>query len=103
MPNIQARRTPRNAAAMTTFRCSRPTPLPGSYSLWLVAGFFWFLPSFLIAQGFPPLDGREGRGLLLENFRPRPMLKVAEHPLTHAKFPVVDVHTHFRDKFHGSA
>jgi len=50
-----------------------------------------------------PLDGREGRELLLENFRPRPMLKVSEHALAQAKFPVVDVHTHFRQKFHGSA
>ena len=43
-----------------------------------------------------PLDGREGRNLLLENFRPHPMLKVAEHRLTRAKLPVIDVHTHFR-------
>src|SRR5262249_11854468 len=50
----------------------------------------------------PPLDGRDGRNLLLENFRPRPQLKVAEHPRERAKFPVVDVHTHFRHKFHGS-
>ncbi len=42
----------------------------------------------------PPLDGREGRQLLLENFRPRSMLKVNEHLLTKAKFPVVDVHSH---------
>ena len=44
----------------------------------------------------------DGRQLLLENFRPRPMLKVEQHELTRAKFPVVDVHTHFRDKFRGS-
>ncbi|HZL88653.1 MAG TPA: amidohydrolase family protein [Pirellulaceae bacterium] len=43
-----------------------------------------------------PLDGRDGRQLLLENFRPRAMLKVQEHHLTRARFPVVDVHTHFR-------
>jgi len=56
-----------------------------------------------VAQETPPeLDGREGGQLLLENFRPRPMLKVAEHHLAQAKFPVVDVHTHFRQKFHGS-
>src|SRR5438445_578059 len=56
----------------------------------------------LFAQALPALDGRDGRNLLLENFRPRPMLKVQEHPLARAKFPVVDVHTHFRHKFHGS-
>jgi predicted TIM-barrel fold metal-dependent hydrolase len=50
-----------------------------------------------------PLDGREGRNLLLENFRPKSLLKVQEHQLNSAKFPVVDVHTHFRHKFHGSA
>lgn len=43
-----------------------------------------------------PLDGREGRPLALEHFRPRPMLKVDEHRLTRAKYPVVDVHTHPR-------
>lgn len=42
-----------------------------------------------------PLDGREGRDLLLSRFRPRPMLKVDQHLLRRAKFPVVDVHTHF--------
>ncbi|HUE70563.1 MAG TPA: amidohydrolase family protein [Pirellulaceae bacterium] len=42
-----------------------------------------------------PLDGRDGRQLLLENFRPQSMLKVDQHSLTKAKFPVVDVHAHF--------
>lgn len=44
------------------------------------------------------LNGREGRELALANFRPRSMLKVPRHRLTRAKFPVVDVHTHFRYK-----
>jgi predicted TIM-barrel fold metal-dependent hydrolase len=56
-----------------------------------------------IAQSLAPLDGRDGRNLLLENFRPKPMLKVPQHFFSRAKFPVVDVHTHFRHKFHGSA
>ena len=43
----------------------------------------------------PPLDGRDGRQLLLENFRPQSMLQVDQHLLTKAKFPVVDVHSHF--------
>jgi hypothetical protein len=42
-----------------------------------------------------PLDGREGRGLLLENFRPKPQLKVVQNLRSRAAFPVVDVHTHF--------
>ncbi len=57
----------------------------------------------LRSQEAAPLDGREGRQLLLENFRPVPMLKVERHELTRAKFPVVDVHTHFRVKFRGGA
>src|SRR4051812_9161981 len=47
------------------------------------------------------LDGRDGRNLLLENFRPQPALKVPEHHLAKAKFPVIDVHTHFRIKLKG--
>jgi hypothetical protein len=43
-----------------------------------------------------PLDGREGRELALDRFRPKPMLKVDEHQLARAKFPVVDVHVHPR-------
>lgn len=42
------------------------------------------------------LDGRDGRPLALNHFRPRPMLKVPEHHPQRARFPVVDVHTHFR-------
>ncbi len=42
------------------------------------------------------LDGRDGRDLLLKNFRPKATLKVDQHLLTRAKFPVVDVHSHFR-------
>jgi predicted TIM-barrel fold metal-dependent hydrolase len=44
----------------------------------------------------PPLDGREGRDLVLRLFRPRPALRVEEHLLEHARFPVVDTHTHFK-------
>ena len=43
----------------------------------------------------PALDGREGRDLALGNFRPRSMLRVKQTRVTHAKIPVVDVHTHF--------
>ena len=49
-----------------------------------------------------PLDGREGRGLLLKNFRPKPQLKVAQNLRTRAAFPVVDVHTHFFYKLRSS-
>jgi predicted TIM-barrel fold metal-dependent hydrolase len=49
-----------------------------------------------------PLDGRDGRDLSLSNFRPKAMLKTAQTPIGRAKFPVVDVHTHFRIRTHSS-
>ena len=52
------------------------------------------------AESSSPCDGRDGRPLALEQFRPRPMLKVPAHPLPRAKFPVVDVHVHPRVRFH---
>jgi len=47
-----------------------------------------------------PLNGRAGRNLALDQFRPRAMLRVAEHPRTQARFPAVDVHSHFRFRMH---
>ncbi len=62
------------------------------------------MASLAAAQDKPqPLDGRDGRQLLLENFRPVPQLKVERHELARAKFHVVDVHTHFGAKFRGGA
>lgn len=49
----------------------------------------------------PALDGREGRQLLLENFRPEPQLVAPRTPVDGARFPVVDVHTHPGLKFRG--
>jgi len=49
------------------------------------------------------LDGREGRNLALDQFRPRAMLKVPAHELHRAKFPVVDVHNHLRYKLQNTA
>lgn len=49
-----------------------------------------------------PLDGRDGRDLTLENFRPQSMLAVPVHHLSCAKFPVVDVHVHPRIRLHHS-
>ena len=43
-----------------------------------------------------PLDGRDGRELLLRNFRPQSMLRLPRRRPLRAKFPVVDVHTHPR-------
>jgi predicted TIM-barrel fold metal-dependent hydrolase len=50
-----------------------------------------------------PLDGRDGRDLALDQFRPRSMLKLEEHLLTRAKFPVIDVHLHGRLKLGATA
>lgn len=47
-----------------------------------------------------PLDGRDGRDLALDQFRPQSMLRVEQHLLKRAKFPVVDVHVHPRVKMH---
>ena len=44
----------------------------------------------------PGLDGRGGRDLLLRLYRPKPMSQVHRTPIAGAKFPVVDIHTHFR-------
>ena len=41
-----------------------------------------------------PLDGRDGRELLLRNFRPQPRLRVSQTKIESAKYSVVDVHTH---------
>ena len=35
-----------------------------------------------------------GGAITLPEFEPRSMLRVAEHPVTRARFPVIDVHTH---------
>lgn len=53
------------------------------------------------ASGEELLDGRDGRELLLRNFRPEPRLKSESHPLGAAKFPVVDIHTHPDVRLHG--
>lgn len=45
------------------------------------------------------LDGRDGRPLALENFRPKSQLQVPSTELHGAKFPVIDIHTHPRLRF----
>ncbi|NNE00820.1 MAG: amidohydrolase [Pirellulaceae bacterium] len=42
-----------------------------------------------------PLDGQDGRELLLREFKPQSKLRVNSNQRTGAKFPVVDIHTHF--------
>ena len=48
----------------------------------------------------PPLDGREGRELLLRNFRPIPQLVVPRTEVSGAAYPAVDVHTHMLFRQH---
>ena len=78
-------------------------PFPVSVIL-LLAGICFQLfgssPAFGQEQ---PLDGNEGRDLLLRNFRPVPTLKVPQHLLKQARFPVVDMHTHFFHRLKHSA
>ncbi len=52
-----------------------------------------------ISQEIPPANQPS---LTISEFRPSPKLKVSETHLTHAKFPTIDVHTHFRFKTKGS-
>ena len=58
-----------------------------------------FEASLLVGE---ELDGREGRNLALDQFRPKSMLNVPEHKLARAKFPVVDVHVHPRIRLRSS-
>lgn len=67
-----------------------------------IALFFLCLAAGGASAQEGPLDGRAGRDLSLQNFRPQAMLRVPETPLERAKFPVVDVHTHFRIRTHQS-
>jgi predicted TIM-barrel fold metal-dependent hydrolase len=50
----------------------------------------------------PPLDGRDGRELLLRNFRPHSKLRVKQHQRAEASYAVVDVHTHFHHRLRGN-
>lgn len=57
------------------------------------------------AEAQEPADSTQAAisDLPLDAFRPRPMLKVDEHLLTRAKFPVVDVHVHPKVRLRHSA
>ncbi len=76
----------------------------------LLAGCLAMVASTAAAQE-PVADSRNAAtapqdaiaGLPLDAFRPRPMLKVDEHLLTRAKFPVVDVHVHPKFRLRHSA
>lgn len=67
-----------------------------------IALFFLCLATGGASAQEGPLDGRAGRDLSLQNFRPQAMLRVPETRLERAKFLAVDVHTHFRIRTHQS-
>lgn len=75
------------------------------HKLFMVQGLLLAItatPLLLAQDEDDELDGRDGRQLLLKNFRPRSMLQVKQTDITRAKFPVVDLHTHFRYRFRHS-
>jgi predicted TIM-barrel fold metal-dependent hydrolase len=64
-----------------------------------ILAWFCFWPFLSMSQEKPPSSlALEHPPLKLSDFRPEPTLKVAETVLTHAKFPVIDLHTHFKLK-----
>lgn len=70
-----------------------------------VACCFLFTGLLAAQEESEPLDGRDGRELLLREFRPVPKIKVPITELPGAKFPAVDVHTHmfFRQRHNEQA
>lgn len=81
------------------------SPRPPSWRLGVLAvPLLLALTSQLIAQASDdgPLNGRDGRQLLLDQFRPEPQLRTPRTEVSRAKYPVVDVHTHPRLRFRHS-
>ncbi len=84
----------------TTVRTADPTKS-------LVMRTFCFLVLIIISSSSlfaeepndRPMNGRDGRPLVLEQFRPKSQLRARVTKVPCAKFPVVDVHTHPRMRF----
>jgi predicted TIM-barrel fold metal-dependent hydrolase len=64
-----------------------------------VAGDTALAAERVAAPAAGPLDGRDGRDLALRLYRPESRITVERHLLERARFPVVDVHTHFGKRF----
>lgn len=73
-----------------------------SRDIWLTTLLVVCCGLFATVRGQEPSEGSAEPELLLRQFRPVPTLRVPEHHLTRAKFPVIDVHTHFRYRLHHS-
>lgn len=55
------------------------------------------LPALLIAALAVHAGASPAQDVSVRDYEPRSTLHVAEHPLTHAKYPFVDVHGHIND------
>jgi len=51
------------------------------------------------ASAQAPITAKPKAGVALEDFEPKSMLAVPEHPTPRAKYPVIDVHTHVSSVF----
>lgn len=49
------------------------------------------------------LEERDGNDLSVRNFRPQSQLRAPRTPITRAKYPVIDIHTHFFHRLHDNA
>lgn len=93
----------RQTAPQTQYPSGRLLPRCGRVPLaavlvWLAGG--WTLAGCGDACADEPLDGRDGRPLALDQFRPVPMLRVPARQPSRARFAVVDVHVHPRIRLH---
>lgn len=62
--------------------------------LLLLAAALWLVSGRGVVPGDDPVAPTRPRRIYLDEFRPTPMLKTAEHILKRAKFPCVNVHSH---------
>jgi predicted TIM-barrel fold metal-dependent hydrolase len=65
-------------------------------------GLFLVAVTELPGQEPTPDEKAKPPEVLLQDFRPQSMLRVAETKLSHGKFPAIDVHTHFGFRLRGS-
>ena len=67
--------------------------------LWQCVGVYLVCATMLVAQQVGDPD--RVTEPTLRDFNPKPALRVAKTDLKHAKFPVIDVHTHFGLRLRG--
>ena len=79
---------------------SFPRVIPAAEFVLCFAVIACMAPRLMSQEAAPSdqFDGRSGRDLVLRLFRPQPMLKASRTSISGARFPAVDVHTHFRHK-----